>query len=107
MLGIYVITESMAVMRAREMGIRAALGARSAHLAGIVLQETVLLVGVGLASGLVLVWAGSNTIRAFLFRVQPLDAVTLATRPRSFYFLPWRSPSAPRCAPLASMCAAS
>jgi predicted permease len=87
LLGIYVIAESMAVVRAREMGIRAALGARATHLAGIVLKETVRLVGVGLAVGLLLVWAGSNTIRVFLFRVQPLDAITLATMVALILFL--------------------
>ena len=33
--------------------------------------------GIGLAAGLLLATLGANTIRAFLFRVQPLDWVTL------------------------------
>jgi hypothetical protein len=32
---------------------------------------------IGLAVGLGLVWAGANTIRAFLFGMEPLDAATL------------------------------
>jgi ABC-type antimicrobial peptide transport system permease subunit len=77
MLGTYVLAESMAVMRMREMGIRAALGASGRQLGGIVLAETARLVGVGLLVGLALAWMGANTIRAFLFKVQPLDPATL------------------------------
>jgi ABC-type antimicrobial peptide transport system permease subunit len=36
-------------------------------------------VGVGLIAGLGLAWLGANTIRSFLFQVQPLDPVTLGT----------------------------
>jgi putative ABC transport system permease protein len=76
-LGTYVLAETMAVMRMREMGIRAALGATSGDLMTIVIRETATLVGVGLVAGLLLAWLGASTIRAFLFRVQPLDPVTL------------------------------
>jgi putative ABC transport system permease protein len=78
MLGAYVLAESMSAGRRREFGIRAALGARRAHLAALVLGETVQLVGVGLLAGLALAWVGATAIRAFLFRVDPLDSPTLA-----------------------------
>jgi putative ABC transport system permease protein len=77
-LGTYVLAETMAVMRTREMGIRAALGATTGSLMMLVVRETALLVGLGLAAGLLLAWLGANTIRAFLFRIQPLDPVTLS-----------------------------
>jgi ABC-type antimicrobial peptide transport system permease subunit len=76
-LGTYVLAETMAVMRTREMGIRAALGATTGALMMLVVRETALLVGLGLAAGLLLAWLGANTIRAFLFRIQPLDPITL------------------------------
>ena len=76
-LGTYVLAESMAVMRMREMGIRAALGASRRQLAAIVLAETGRLIGFGLAVGLLLAWMGAGLIRAFLFRVQPFDPATL------------------------------
>jgi putative ABC transport system permease protein len=79
LIGTYVLAESMAVFRMREMGIRAALGAKRSQLAGILLAETMRLVGAGLVGGLLLTWTGANTIRAFLFQVQPLDVATLAT----------------------------
>ena len=40
LLGMYVLAESMVVMRAREMGIRAAPGATRSQLMAIVLAET-------------------------------------------------------------------
>jgi predicted permease len=72
-LGTYVLAESMAALRRREMGIRAALGASGGHLRALVLSETVRLVGVGLLLGFVISWLGAGTIRAFLFQVEPFD----------------------------------
>jgi ABC-type antimicrobial peptide transport system permease subunit len=76
-LGTYVLAETMAVMRQRELGIRAALGATTGALTMLVVGENALLAGVGLCAGMLLSWLGAGTIRAFLFRVQPLDPVTL------------------------------
>jgi ABC-type antimicrobial peptide transport system permease subunit len=76
-LGTYVLAETMAVMRTRELGIRAALGASSSSLTILVLRESMVLVGLGLCAGLLLSYLGANVIRAFLFRVQPLDPTTL------------------------------
>jgi ABC-type antimicrobial peptide transport system permease subunit len=74
----YVLVESLTVLRMREMGIRAALGATGPQLSGMVLRETTLLVGVGLVGGLLLTWAGTETIRSFLYHVEPFDGITLA-----------------------------
>jgi predicted permease len=76
-LGTYVLGESMAALRMREMGIRAALGATRRQLGSIVMIETGRLVGLGLAAGLGLAWIGAGTIRAFLFQIQPFDPLTL------------------------------
>jgi putative ABC transport system permease protein len=76
-LGTYVLAETMAVMRTRELGIRAALGATTKSLTILVLRESAVLVGLGLGAGLLLSYLGANVIRAFLFRVQPLDPATL------------------------------
>jgi predicted permease len=72
-LGTYVLAESMATLRRREMGIRAALGARGGHLRMLLLTETFRLVGAGLLLGFALSWLGAGTIRAFLFQVEPFD----------------------------------
>ena len=78
LLGTYVTAESMASTRTRELSIPATLGARRAQLGGLVLLETLRLVGAGVISGLALAWLGAGTIRAFLFRVEPLDILTLS-----------------------------
>ena len=76
-LGTYVIAQSMVVRRRRELGIRAALGARSAQLRGLVLRDTARLVGIGLVAGLALAVAGARLIRSLLYQVEPLDPLTL------------------------------
>jgi putative ABC transport system permease protein len=78
-LGIFVLVESTTATRLREIGIRSALGASRSQLAGLVLGEAARLVGLGLMLGLGLAWLGAGAIRSFLFRVQPLDALTLGT----------------------------
>jgi predicted permease len=77
-LGTYVLAESMTSMRLREMGIRASLGATGAQLAGLVLRESGRLAGLGVLCGILFAWLGADAIRALLFRVQPLDPLTLA-----------------------------
>jgi putative ABC transport system permease protein len=77
-LGTYVLGESMALSRMREMGIRAALGATRGQLGAIVIAETGRLVALGLGIGLTMVWVGAGTIRAFLFRVDAFDPRTLS-----------------------------
>lgn len=77
-LGAYVLAASMAAERRREMGIRAALGARGRQLRALLLSETIRLVGAGLLLGLLLSWLGAGTIRAFLFQVEPLDPLVVA-----------------------------
>jgi putative ABC transport system permease protein len=77
-LGTYATATSMAQLRAREMGIRAALGAQAWQLGATVLAETGWLVGMGLVAGFGVAWLGAKTIRGFLFQVQPFDPVTLA-----------------------------
>jgi len=78
-LGTYVIAESMVVRRRRELGIRAALGARSAQLRRLVLRDMARLVGIGLIAGLVLAILGARLIRSLLYQVEPLDPIVLVT----------------------------
>jgi putative ABC transport system permease protein len=73
LLGAYVLAESMAVVRKREFGIRTTLGASRPSLAGMMLADTVTLVGGGIVVGLGLAWLGASTIETFLFRVDALE----------------------------------
>jgi ABC-type antimicrobial peptide transport system permease subunit len=76
--GVFVLVESMASLRRREMGVRAALGATGGQLGALVLNEALRLVAMGIAAGLVLAWLGAGLVQAFLFRVTPFDARTMA-----------------------------
>jgi ABC-type antimicrobial peptide transport system permease subunit len=69
----------MVSVRMREMGVRAALGASGRDLGSIVMLDTMRLVGLGLAAGLVLASIEASAVRALLFRVQPLDPLALTT----------------------------
>jgi predicted permease len=78
LLGTYVIAETMAKARERELGVRAALGATAGHLGGLVLKETAWLIGLGLAGGLALTWLASSTVEALLYRTEPFDIPSIA-----------------------------
>lgn len=86
-LGTYVVAESLVVRRRRELGIRAALGARSAQLRALVLRDTARLVGVGLIAGLGLAFAGARLIRSLLYQVAPLDPLVLVTTAAGIFAL--------------------
>jgi len=77
LLGTYVLAESMAVLRLREMGIRAALGASGRQLASLVFQQTIRFVAAGVVMGILIVFAGAKTIRAFLFQIRAMDPLTV------------------------------
>jgi hypothetical protein len=77
LLGAYVLAESMAVVRKREFGIRATLGASRLALGRMMLADTVRLVGGGVVVGLGLAWLGASTLETFLFRVEALEPGSL------------------------------
>ncbi len=65
-----------AFRRLREIAVRLALGARPAHIRGLVLGHGLCLFGVGIAVGALAVAASAGVIRSFLFGVSPLDPET-------------------------------
>lgn len=72
--GIYAVIAVMVRSRARELGIRAAIGARPADLRRLVLGESVRQLAIGLAAGGLALWAGSRLLDESLvegLRVQP------------------------------------
>jgi putative ABC transport system permease protein len=76
-LGAYVLAESMAALRHRETGIRAALGASQGALTTMLAGQTIRLIGIGLVAGTGLTWAAAGIVRGFQFQVEPLDPLTL------------------------------
>ena len=80
-VGLFVVSESTAARRTRELGVRAALGATRWDIGRLLLRDNVVLAAAGAITGLIVVWLGAGTIRAFLFAIEPLDATTLAAVP--------------------------
>jgi predicted permease len=63
--------------RTREVGIRMALGAQRSDVVILVLRKAALLVGLGLAAGLVCTWVATRAIQSFLYGVSVHDPVTI------------------------------
>jgi putative ABC transport system permease protein len=76
MFGVFVVLESTTVLRRRELGVRAALGATRRQLGALVMREILLMTTAGLAGGLLLAWLAAGLIRTFLFQIGPFDATT-------------------------------
>ncbi len=75
-VGLYGVLAYSAFRRLREIAVRLALGARPAHIRGLVLGHGLRLFAVGLAVGALAVGASAGLIRSFLFGVSPLDPQT-------------------------------
>jgi putative ABC transport system permease protein len=77
-LGLYALLTHAVVRRAREMGLRMALGATRSAIHALIVREGVVLVLIGAAVGIPLALAGGFAVRALLFDVSPFDASALA-----------------------------
>ncbi len=77
-LGLYGVMAFMVARRTREIGIRMALGAGQSSVVWMVMRETLLLAGVGVAIGLVGAYGVTRLIQAQLFGVAPTDLLTMA-----------------------------
>jgi predicted permease len=78
-VGLYGIMAHAVVRRTNEIGIRMALGAKRRDIVWMVLKESLLLVGVGLALGIPAAWGAAHLISSQLFGVNPTDPLTLLT----------------------------
>lgn len=75
-VGVYGVVSYSVSGRTREIGVRVALGASRRSVTALVLRETFMLLGVGLAGGLVLCVSATRSLRTLLFETAPTDAVT-------------------------------
>lgn len=75
-LGIYGVLSFSVSRRTNEIGIRMALGARTADVRKTVLRQGLAPVAFGLAAGLLASLALGSLLRSLLFNVQPLDPTT-------------------------------
>lgn len=74
--GLYGVLSQLVSYRKREIGVRMALGATRASVAKLILRQGSILIGAGLAGGLILAFATGRLIKGFLYEVKPLDAST-------------------------------
>ncbi len=76
-IGLYGLMAYAVNRRTNEIGVRMALGAEPAQIAGMVLRETLLLVGLGLAIGIPGAMIASRWISSDLYGLKPSDPVTI------------------------------
>jgi putative ABC transport system permease protein len=80
-IGLYGTLSYSIARRDRELGVRAALGARRRDLVGLVLGEGLVVVLPGIALGMLGAVAFARLMQELLFGVTPLDVVAFAAAP--------------------------
>jgi len=86
-VGLYGVMAYTVARRQAEFGVRLALGASPAGLERLVLGESLTLVGVGLAIGVVAAGATAQTLSHLLFGLHPLDPVAFAVATAALLFV--------------------
>jgi ABC-type antimicrobial peptide transport system permease subunit len=77
-LGLYGVLSCVVGERRHELGVRLSLGARPGALVALVMKQSALLAGTGLALGLAGAVASSRLLEVWLFGVSPHDPWTMA-----------------------------
>jgi putative ABC transport system permease protein len=80
-VGLYGVVAYGVSTRRKEMGVRIALGAEGGSILGMVLRESLSMVGLGLAIGLGLALALTRVLQTFLFRVSQTDPLVFSLVP--------------------------
>jgi putative ABC transport system permease protein len=76
-IGLYGVMALIVTQRTRELGIRFALGASRGDVLRLVLGQGAVLVGIGLAAGLLGAFVVSRALTSVLYNVAPLDPAAL------------------------------
>jgi putative ABC transport system permease protein len=99
-LGIYGVMSYHVAQRAREIGIRLALGAARREVIAVVMRQGLTMVAIGMAGGLAASAAITRVLRSLLFGVSPTDplvftaiAVLLAATAAAAIYVPARRAS--------------
>jgi predicted permease len=77
-VGVYSVVSYAAAQRTHEIGIRMALGARPGDILKMVLRQSLVVVAIGVAVGLLAAFAGTHAIASLLVGVSPSDPATFA-----------------------------
>jgi predicted permease len=78
-VGIYGLLAYAVAQRRREIGIRMAIGARSADIVRMIGAQTIAMAAAGIALGLVAAFLAAPWIRSLLYGIVPADPVSLAS----------------------------
>lgn len=82
-IGVYGVISYTVEQRRREIGIRAALGAKPGSLVGLMVGQGMLVVAIGLAAGMAGAYGAGRVLEGLLFRTEPFEPqiflVALAT----------------------------
>ena len=76
MLGLYGVVAYGVTQRTREIGIRTALGAERSEVLALVLRQSMVLTGIGVALGLAAAAVATRYLEGMLFGLSPLDPLT-------------------------------
>lgn len=78
-IGLYGVISYSVAGRARELGVRIALGANRWSVLWLVLRDAIGLIAIGIAVGLPLAFIASRSLRSMIFGVGPLDPIAVIT----------------------------
>ena len=77
MIGLYGVIAQSVSERRREIGVRMALGATGGQILGLFLRHGLIVVAVGIASGVVAAVAAARSLASLVFGVTVTDPATL------------------------------
>jgi putative ABC transport system permease protein len=80
-VGLFGVLAYTVAQRSREIGVRTALGARTAHIVLMVLRSAMAITGIGLAAGLAAAALLVESLSTILYGVSPFDPITFAAVP--------------------------
>jgi predicted permease len=77
-VGMYGVTSRAVAARAREVGIRVALGATAGAVVRLIVRQTIGGLAIGVVAGVAIAFLGTRLLAPFLFGVAPNDPLTYA-----------------------------
>lgn len=75
-VGLYGVISSVVAQRTRELGIRMALGAKRHQVLRVIMNNALILTGIGILMGLLAAMALTRVLRGLLYGLSPTDPVT-------------------------------
>ena len=76
--GLYGLLSYEVAWRTRELGIRMALGAQSRDILNLVIKQVVVIITIGLATGIAIALGVTRFMSKVLYNVRPNDPATIA-----------------------------